>query len=101
METWLGSKDDITIEGYEIISMVRTRVRRAKRNSGDVSVVYRSSLNLQIVQNIGSENHIWVQLPQISSTQPVYLCALYNPPENSLYSDLYFFERLEQDIAVL
>ena len=49
---------------------------------------------------MGSENHIWVQLPPIAN-QHIFFCAIYNPPERSPYYDDLFFEKMEWEINTL
>ncbi|CAG2245139.1 unnamed protein product [Mytilus edulis] len=103
LETWKGGSEDFKIEGYNIISKVRKKTKKAKRHSGGIIVMIKKQFYKGISylkDATSSQNRLWLKLDKyfFGLKQDLYLCAVYIPPFSSAHydSDL---ENLENEIS--
>ena len=102
-ETWTSKKSSIELSGYsDPIHFYRKTVHRiAKRNSGGLIVYIKDGI--QLIKNV-FDCMIWPRLDKtfFKMSEDIYYCAIYIPPENSRFHQLYdidIFKILEMDIT--
>ena len=92
IETWKGATEEFIIPGYNVISKVRKKRKKARRYSGGIIVsikkqYFKGITYLQHATN--SQNRMWLKLDKyfFGLQEDIYICALYIPPLASTHYD--------------
>ncbi len=69
------------------------------RDSGGMIIWTKSELSIELVKR--EQYHLWLKIKKgiISTSQPVFLCAIYIPPLESPYFQEETFQNIEQEIS--
>ena len=92
LETWKGSCKEYNIEGFNCISKIRKKSKKARRHSGGIIVFYRKEFEKGIsylVEGTHSQNRLWLKLNKdfFGFSDHIYMCAVYIPPISSVHSE--------------
>ena len=106
LETF-ASDDSLHVPGFKCKNVFRkTKHKRAKRNSGGVSVLTKNEITKFVTPvRVTAEHFIWINISsQLTGyNSDVYCCCAYIPPYGSSYyknnGDINLFDELCQDIA--
>ena len=95
-ETWLttGNKNMLNLSSYYDYSVVRKNNKR-----GGVSILIKKSIKKGIkIINSNNVDTIWCKLEKqfFNIDKDLYICFIYNPPENSIHQSNSFFDQLEK-----
>ena len=111
-ETWTSNISNLNLSGYECINCPRLKCnRKAKRDSGGITIYYKQQLHNHIeLIKTNQVGIVWFKISKqfLSVENDVYFCVCYIPPEGSavyrnIRSSLFevdFFELLNQDIML-
>ena len=93
METKLDDLDQISIDGFTSLTNNR---KYQKRPSGGVAVIVKNTIVKNVEQlPFSFQDTIWVKIKNLFE-KPIVMAAIYNPPENSRYSDDNLFDFIEK-----
>ncbi len=101
-ETWCrGDESTGCPSGYRetILSSVKLKSTTQGRDSGGMIIWTKSDLSIELVKR--EQYHLWLKIKKgiISTSQPVFLCAIYIPPLESPYFQEETFQNIEQEIS--
>ncbi len=101
-ETWCrGDESTGCPSGYReiILSSVKLKSTTQGRDSGGMIIWTKSELSIELVKR--EQYHLWLKIKKgiISTSQPVFLCAIYIPPLESPYFQEETFQNIEQEIS--
>ncbi len=82
-----------------ILSSVKLTSTTQGRDSGGIIIWTKSELAIELVKS--GQYHMWLKIKKgiISTSQPVFLCAIYIPPHESSYFQEETFPNIEQEIS--
>jgi len=82
-----------------ILSSVKLTSTTQGRDSGGIIIWTKSELAIELVKS--GQYHMWLKIKKgiISTSQPVFLCAIYIPPHESPYFQEETFPNIEQEIS--
>ena len=100
-ETWRS--DQFNLPGYDLLTNPSRKHHKKKngRSSGGLALGFKTALKQGINYISKHENFIWVKLDKdfFNIEQPIFLCAIYIPPQDSPYFNPDIFTDLEKDIT--
>ncbi len=99
-EIWCrGEESTGCPSGYReiILSSVNLKSTTQGRDSGGIIIWTTSELAIELVKS--GQYHMWLKIKKgiISTSQPVFLCAIYIPPHESPYFQEETFPNIEQE----
>lgn len=98
-ETKLDDHDlpNVQIPNYKLFVKNRTIY---KHKSGGVAIYVKNTLSkyIKMLDNHDSDNSIWLLCNKDLIGFEFLLCAIYIPPESSIYSNIDLFDRLEDEV---
>ena len=104
LETHSSLQDSLNIPNFKSVHLNRPKNKKTNKISGGISVLVRSEIRqgIKFLEH-SCNDYIWLQLCSkfFGCDQDIYICFLYNPPENSSYIkslDHDLFDLIEQDI---
>ena len=104
VETHCSLENCLSLPGYHAVHLIRPKSTKAVKFSGGLSVYVKKELKsgVKFLEH-QTNDYIWLKLSKsfFSLQEDIYLCFMYNPPENSSYTkslDKDYFEILENDI---
>lgn len=103
-ETKCSYSETIHIPNYYTFSLNRTPLKTAKTDSGGIALICKQKLKSGIaILPTTSEDYMWVRLNKsfFNLSKDLYICAIYNPPPGSTYSQRQLcdpLEKIEEDI---
>lgn len=105
IETHCSLEESLSLDGFKPVHLIRPKSKGTYKRSGGISVFVKSELRPG-VKFLEHENndYIWLQLCRdfFGMKDDIYLCYVYNPPDNSSYTkslDEDIFELIEKDIS--
>ena len=105
IETHCSLEESLSLDGFKPVHLIRPKSKGTYKRSGGISVFVKSELRPG-VNFLEHENndYIWLQLCRdfFGMKDDIYLCYVYNPPDNSSYTkslDEDIFELIEKDIS--
>ena len=105
LETHCPFQESLDIPNFRCIHLIRPKNKKTNKISGGISVFVKSELRqgIKFLEH-NSNDYIWLQLCSnfFGLNTDIYLCFLYNPPDNSSYTQSLendLFELIENDIT--
>lgn len=98
-ETKLDDLDEININGFDIIYKNR---KGAKRASGGIAVLINNQNEISNhfeIFNKDDSDIIWLKIKESYVGKELAFCLTYVPPENSRYTDVSIFDRIEESVT--
>lgn len=105
VETWLIDRSALNIDGFYSFSKCRKMPMNARRNSGGITILVKSSLRkgIKFFDKESCDDFVWWKLDKnfFHLARDVFVCSVYIPPQNSPRErrlDLDHFESLQESI---
>ena len=104
-ETWANKHDNFLLKGYVEYSVIRKKHKKAKKNSGGISIFLAEFLNKHTTRHkSASENLLWlhINLKALKGGYNILLAALYVSPEGSpMHNEENIFQILSDELLQL
>jgi hypothetical protein len=105
LETHCPFQVSLILPNFSAVHLSRSKNKKTNTISGGISVFVKSELKpgIKLLQH-SNNDYIWIKLCKsfLGIQEDIYLCYLYNPPENSSYTqslETDIFEIIENDIV--
>jgi exonuclease III len=105
IETHMSADDKVDINGYYSVSVTRTKLRKARRHSGGITVLIKENVRpgIKIIEQSCPEL-VWVKLCKdfFKNEKDIYIAYTYITPANSSYTRravIDVFSELERGIT--
>ena len=103
-ETWGTCDHDKNIPGYKLLEHIKPhKIQNIKkgRSSGGLLIYCRTTLQNYIKKGNLTPYYLWLEVDKAifhEATQPIRICVMYNPPENSKYCNKDIYEEISLNL---